>query len=107
MQISTLILLFEGSDKKIPSSYRSTNLLYTTSKLVTRILTSKIKGRIILPDEGRFRSERSYTDAIFVLIQITEKSINYNRPVFIFLIDMEKDQIQLEHGMHLLYNRRM
>lgn len=44
-----------------------------------------------------------------VIIQITEKSIEYNRPAFICFIDLEKTfvRIQLEDVVHILYDRQI
>lgn len=56
-----------------------------------------------------FRSGRSCVDAVFVLRQIVEKSIEYNKPAFLCFIDLEKafDRIKLENVIHLLYNRNI
>lgn len=76
---------------KVPQSYclkryqqnQGINLLNTTLKLVTKIITNKIKALPTLGDEQqRFRSERSCTDAVFILRQITE----CNKPAFIHYV---------------------
>ena len=107
---SIAILMFKKGDKKIPSNYRSINLLNTTLKLTTKILTNIINSMITLSDEQQgFRTGRSCTDAVFVMRQIMEKSIEYNRPAYLCFIDLEKafDRVQLRDIIHLLYDRQI
>ena len=102
--------LFKKGDKKLTSNYRGINLLSTSLKLLTKIITNKINGLISLQHEQQgFRSGRSCTDAVFVLRQITEKSIEYNKPANICFIDLVKafDQVQLKDIIHLLYDRHI
>ena len=107
---STTILMFKKGDKKLTSNYRGINLLSTSLKLLTKIITNKINGLISLQDEQQgFRSGRSCTDAVFVLRQITEKSIEYNKPAYICFIDLVKafDRVRLKDIIHLLYDRHI
>ena len=107
---STTILLFKKGDKEVPANYRGINLFSTSLKLTTKIITNKINEYTSLADEQQgFRSGRSCTDAVFVIRQITEKSIEYNRPAFMCFIDLEKafDRIQLEDVTQLLYDRQV
>ena len=107
---STTILMFKRGDKKLPSNYRGINLLSTTLKLTTKVITTKINDLTCLADEQQgFRSGRSCTDAVFVIRQITEKSIEYNKPAYMCFIDLEKafDRVQLRDVVHLLYNRQI
>lgn len=107
---STTILMFKRGDKKLPSNYRGINLLSTTLKLTTKVITNKINDLTSLADEQQgFRSGRSCTDAVFIIRQITEKSIEYNRPAYMCFIDLEKafDRVQLRDVVHLLYNRQI
>ena len=86
-RISKTILLFKKGDKEVPSNYRGINLLPTALKLTTRILS--------LRDEQQgFRSGRSCTDAVFVIRQITEKSIENNQAA-----------LQLKDVIHFLLDR--
>lgn len=50
-RISKTILLLKKGDKELPSNYRGINLLSTTLKLITKILTNKINEHISLRDE--------------------------------------------------------
>ena len=88
---SIAILMFKKGDKKIPSNYRSINLLNTTLKLTTKILTNIINSMITVSDEKQgFRTGRSCTDAVFVMRQIMKKSIEYNRPAYLYFIDLKR-----------------
>ena len=101
---STTILMFKKGDKKLTSNYRRIYLLSTLLKLLTKIITNKING---LQDKQQdFRSGRSCTDAVFVLRQITIKSIEYNKPAYICFIDLVKafDRVRLKDIFHLLYD---
>lgn len=107
---STMILMFKKGDKQEMSNYRGINLLDTTLKLTTKVITNKINGLTSLQDEQQgFRRGRSCVDAVFVLRQITEKSIEYNKPAYLCFIDLTKafDQVQLEDVIHLLYYRNI
>ena len=90
--------------------HREINLLLTILKLTTKIITNKINERISLAGEQRgFRSGRSCVDTIFVMRQITEQSIEYNRPAFMCFIDLQKafDRIQFKDIIHLLHERQI
>lgn len=76
----------------------------------TKIITNKINNAIALRDEQQgFRSGRFCTDAVFVIKHVAEKSIEYNRPVYMCFTDVEKafDKVQLKDVTHLLYKREI
>lgn len=107
---SISILMFKKGDRKLPENYRGINLLSSTLKLITKIITNKINSIISLSDEQQgFRTGRSCTDAVFVIRQIAEKSIEYNIPAYMCFIDLEKafDRVQLQDVVHLLYSRQV
>lgn len=107
---SIMILLFKKGEKTDPNNYRGINLLCTTLKLTTKIISNKITSLTQISEEQQgFRTGRSCNDAIFVIRQINEKSIEYNRPAFLCLIDLEKafDRVQLQDVVHILYNRNI
>lgn len=45
----------------------------------------------------------------FVIRQVTEKSLAYNKPTYMCLIDLEKmfDRLKLRVVVHILYNRQI
>lgn len=105
---SIMILLFKKGDKMKPENYRGINLLNTMLKLTTKVITNLINSRITLSEEQQgFRTGRSCTDAVFIIRQIVEKSVEYNRPAYMCFIDLQKafDRIQVQDVIHLLYNR--
>lgn len=107
---SIMILLFKKGEKSGPNNYRGINLLCTTLKLTTKIISNKITSLTQISEEQQgFRNGRSCNDAVFVIRQITEKSIEYNRPAFLCFIDLEKafDRVQLQDVVHILYNRNI
>lgn len=50
-RISTLLLLFKKGDKQEPTNYRGINLLSTTLKLITKIITNIINEHTYFADE--------------------------------------------------------
>lgn len=107
---SIMIPLFKKGEKTDPNNYRGINLLSTTLKLTTRIISNKINSITQISEEQQgFRSGRSCNDAVFVIRQIIEKSIEYNRPAFLCFVDLEKafDRVQLQDVIHILYNRNI
>lgn len=63
---------FKESGKIEPVTYRGINLLSTTPKLITKILTYIINEHTSFSEQG-FRDGRPFTNAAFVIRQITEK----------------------------------
>jgi len=66
-----------------------------------------LNNTVTLEDEQQgFRCGRSCTDAIFIIRQLAEKALGFNRPIFCF-IDIEKafDQIRLKHVLNILENQ--
>lgn len=102
---NTIIPIFKKGEKKNPENYRGINLLNTHLKLTTSIISDNILKMIQLQDEQQgFRRGRSCVDAIFIIRQISEKSLEFNRPAFFCFIDLEKafDRIRLKHVLNIL-----
>lgn len=102
---SILIPIFKKGNKQIPDNYRGINLLNTVLKITTKIIHSKLSELITLSDEQQgFRVGRSCTDAIFIVRQITEKALEFNKPAFLCFIDLEKafDSLQLNTILKIL-----
>ena len=75
---------------------------------MTNVITNKLNSIISLSDEQQgFRSGRSCVDAVFVLRQIVEKSIEYNKPAYLCFIDLTKsfDRVRIDDIVYLLYKR--
>lgn len=100
----TIPILKKG-ERGHPKNYRGINLLTTYLKLTTAILAKKLTNTVTLEDEQQgFRRGRSCTDAIFVIRQLTEKALEFNRPIYFCFIDIERafDKIRLKHVLNIL-----
>ncbi|KAK9881036.1 hypothetical protein WA026_014379 [Henosepilachna vigintioctopunctata] len=105
---SSIIPMFKRGDKKEPKNYTGIYLLDSMLKLITKIFTTKINSITTLADQQQgFRTGRSCTDAIFVMRQVLEKSIEFNKPAFLCFIDLQNafEKIQLKDVIRLLYSR--
>ena len=88
---SIIISLFKKGSKTNPESYRGITLLNTTLKLFTRVILRKLLKYIQPREEQQgFRKNRSTTDAIFIMCQIIEKSIEFNHPAYLCFVDLTK-----------------
>ncbi|CAF3044667.1 unnamed protein product [Rotaria sp. Silwood2] len=92
--LAILIRLFKNQDdKKQCDNYRGISLLVVASKLFTRVILNRIQKLIdkqLLEQEAGFRSNRSTIDQIFILKMTMEKSREFNRPLFMCFIDIQK-----------------
>jgi len=67
-------------------------------KLFTRILANEISERIPGSEkQQRFKTNRSITDAIFIVRQIAEKAIEFGKLAFMCFVDLTKafDRVRL------------
>jgi aminoglycoside/choline kinase family phosphotransferase len=55
-------------------------------------------------EQQGFRKNRSTTDAIFIMRQVKEKAIEYNKPVYACFVDMTKafDRVRLKDVVEIL-----
>lgn len=109
-KLSTLIMMFKKGDKQEPSNYRGIALLNTTLKLTTRLLANKILAHTTLSDEQQgFRKGRSCNDAIFIIRQVKEKAVEWNKPAFLSFVDLRKafDRVQLQDITSILRKRNI
>lgn len=100
--------VFKKGDKKNPSNYRGITIMDNMTKLFTGVILD-LMLQYYAPQEEQFgfRKERSTTDTLFVVRQIIEKSIEYNCPVYVCLVDLEKafDSIRISDVINLLNNK--
>jgi len=81
---STIIPLFKKGSKTNPDNYRGSTLLNTILKLFTKVTLSKLLQYTQPREEQQgFRKNRSTTDAIFIVRQIAEKSIEFNHAIYV------------------------
>ena len=86
-------ILKRKGDRRECSQYRGISLLSQSSKVFARILEKRIRY-IVEPQlsENRFgfRKNKGCSDAIFILRQLQEKHIEWNKPLYMAFIDQEK-----------------
>jgi hypothetical protein len=81
--------IFKKGERRNPENYRRINLLNTHLKLATAVIAEKLV-KIVHPEDEQqgFRRGRSCTDAIFVVRQLAEKTMEFNRAAFFCFIDI-------------------
>jgi len=88
---STIIPLFKKGSKTNPDNYRGITLLNTTLKLFTKVTLSKLLQYTQPREEQQgFRRNWSTTDAIFIVHQIAEKSIEFNHTAYMCFVNLTK-----------------
>ena len=102
---SIIVPIYKKGDKTDCSNYRGISILPTTYKILPNILLSRLTPYVeeITGDhQCGFRRNRSTTDHIFCIRQISEKKWEYNEAVHQLFIDFKKvyDSISRE----VLYN---
>jgi len=72
--------IFKKGQKTHPDNYRSIALLNTSMKLFSGILKERLETQITNREEQQgFKRNRSTTDAIFIIKQLKEKSIELHQ----------------------------
>ena len=107
---SIIIPIYKKGCKADPENYRGISLLNTTLKLFTRVILSKLLTYVQPKEEQQgFRKNRSTTDAIFIMRQIVEKSIEFNNPAFLCFVDLKKafDRVRLDDVEDCLREREV
>lgn len=105
---SITLPLFKKGDRKNPDNYRGITLLNTCQKLLSKIILNKLRIEISEEQQG-FRINRSTTDATFIIRQIVEKAIEFNRPAFLCFVDLKKafDRVKLNDVISMLIEREV
>lgn len=96
---SITVPLFKKGNKSDPENYRGITLLNSSMKLFTRILGQEYINNIELSEEQQgFRKNHSTIDAIFIVRQIAEKALEYNKPSYLCFVDLTKafDKVRLQ-----------
>ena len=92
--LAILIRLFKNKgDKTQCDNYRGISLLVVACKLFTRVILNRVQrviDRQLLKTQAGFRANRSTVDQIFTLKMAMEKSREFNRPMFMCFIDIQK-----------------
>ena len=80
-------------DKKICDNYRGISLLVVTRKLFSRVVLNRIQTIVdeqLLERQAGFRANRSTIEQIFSLRIVMEKYKQYNKPLHMCFIDIQK-----------------
>lgn len=104
---SITVPVFKKGDKQNPSNYRGISLLNGIPKLFTRILSTLITQKIRIAEEQQgFRQNRSAIDGIFLVRQLSEKAIEFDKPLFLCFVDFAQafDKIRLPDVLATLKN---
>lgn len=107
---SFTIPIFKKGDKFVPENYRGITLLNTCSKLFTSVLKDILEQIVHMAEEQQgFRKNRGTNDAIFMVRQLAEKSIEFNKPLFLCFVDLEKafDRVRRTDVLRILNERNV
>jgi hypothetical protein len=92
--LAILIRLFKNKgDKKLCDNYRGISLLSVTSKLFSRVILNRIQHVVdsqLLEEQAGFRANRSTIDQVFTLKIVMEKCREFNNPLHMCFIDIQK-----------------
>ena len=86
-------ILKNKGDKTQCDNYCGISLLVVASKLFTRVILNRVQSLIdrqLLETQAGFRANRSTVDQVFTLKMAIEKSREFNRPMFMCFIDIQK-----------------
>ena len=97
---SRLTVLFKTGDRQMPKNYRPITIIPVLSKLYSMILLRKI---YVLIDGGQIdtqfgkRKGRGCSDAVHILRQVVEKSIEWKEGLWMAAVDVEKAFDRVHH----------
>lgn len=107
---SHTIPVYKKGSKFSPENYRGITLLNTCLKLFTAVLKDILEEVVTTAEEQQgFRKNRGTTDAIFMVRQLMEKSIEFNKPLFLCFVDLEKafDRVRKGDVLQILNERNV
>ena len=89
-----IIRLFKNKgDKRDCGNYRGISLLPVASKAFSRVVLNRVQkylGTQIMEQQAGFQSNRSTIDHIFAFKLLMKKTRDYNKPIFLCFIDIQK-----------------
>jgi hypothetical protein len=92
-KIAVIIPIFKKGNNRECHNHREISLLSVPSKIYTRILDNSLRTQVkdtLEDSQYGFRKNRSIQEAIFVIRQLMEKTINFNKEMHLCFIDSEK-----------------
>jgi len=98
--------IYKKGDLQKCSNYRGIALLDTAYKVLSYCLLDRVpKAENIIGDyQGGFRTNRSTTDQMFILRQIIQKRLEFDKEVHVLFVDFRKayDSIHRESLLNIL-----
>lgn len=92
-QTSVIIPIFKKGNQRECSNYRGISLLCTASKVYEMILEGRLRKGVeekLHGAQSGFRPGHCTHDHIFTIRNVIEKSLPYNKEVYICFVDLEK-----------------
>lgn len=92
-QVSILCLMYKKGDVMNCLNYRGISLLNTTYKVLSNIILNRLKPyskEIVGEYQAGFTAGKSTTDQIHVIKQITEKSHELDKDVYLLFVDFKQ-----------------
>jgi len=81
-------------------------LLSSVVKLLTKILTKKVTDKVSLR-RARIQAEQINTIHNFILRQLIEKSVKFNKSMFVFSMEQAFDRIRLRDVITILSQKKI
>jgi hypothetical protein len=91
LKTSITIPVFKRGDKKCPENYQGKTSLSAVLKLFTKVILNKIQTFFYQQARNSKTSGlTSTTDALFIVLQIAEKPIEFAKPAYICFVDLKQ-----------------
>jgi len=90
---AVVIPIYKKGNKEDCNNYRGIALLSVPGKAFARLLLNRIRPTIedrLAENQCGFRAKRSAAGQVFILRQLIEKSHEFQRPLFVAFIDLQK-----------------
>ena len=96
-----LKVLFKKGDAKMPENYRPIAVIPILYKLFSKVICARVNGILMASqsvDQAGFRSGFSCEDHLFVLTLLAEMFHEFQRPLWIVMVDFRKAFDTLNHS---------
>lgn len=111
-EVAILIPIFKKGDNRECRNHRGITLVSVPGKVYSRILETRLRVEVenkLEETQSGFRPGRSVQDHIFTLRQVIEKTIEYDRDLYLCFIDLEKafDRVPWQELWRVLKKREV